>query len=602
VKETERNFISDPSKFWTYVNSKKKSDGFPSHMKFKDNKASDRTEIATLFADFFETVYVTDESNVDSDDLPEIDKRVDVGNLIISQDVIAQALRNVDTSKGNGPDKISPMLLKNCSSTLSHPLFMIFNKSLSCHTFPSKWKSSYLTPIFKSGSRNDVENYRGVAILPTFGKLFESIICDLLTDEFRNCISLRQHGFMKGRSTSTNLLEFTHKTINFMEQGYQMDAIYTDIKKAFDRVNHKRLLAKLHKLGIHSSLLKWFSSYLHGRIQYVKICGHDSRSFSVTSGIPQGSHLGPILFLLFFDDVTKVIKHSSCLLYADDLKLYKKVKSVLDCSAIQRDLDAISDWCQRNFLQLSIDKCQTISFHRNMHPIHFNYEICGTFLERVTEIRDLGVILDTKMNFNSHIEYITTKAYSMLGFIKRTCYEFRDIRALKSIYCAHVRSHLDYASVVWQPYCANKKAIIESIQKKFVMYALRRTVRRDENFRLPSYESRCKTLRIDSLQRRRYNLSAFYVFDLLSNRIDAPELRSRVVIYDPVRHIRRQPFLTINHHRTNYGFHEPLNELCMIFNTFDHLYVPEMPRNTFRDQVRSSSLPDVLPYERYLDR
>ncbi len=379
-----------------------------------------------------------------------------------------------------------------------------------------------------------------------------------------------------------------------------MDSVYTDIKKAFDSVNHNRLIAKLQRMGIHSNLLEWFRSYLHGRVQYVKICGHESDTFSVTSGIPQGSHLGPILFLLFFDDITKVIKHSTCLLYADDLKLFRKVKTVLDCSAIQRDLDEISAWCHRNFLHLSINKCQVISFHRNKHPIHYNYEIDGTTLERVTEIRDLGVILDTNMNFNSHIDRTIAKAYSMLGFIKRICNNFRDIRAIKSIYCAHVRSHLEYACLVWQPHCTNRKVAIESIQKKFVLYALRRTVKRDENFRLPSYESRCRTLGIDTLQRRRINLSAFFIYDILQNHVDAPELSSRIVINVPTRHLRTQQFLNVNYHRTNYGFHEPVSELSMIFNCFADLYNPSVPRNIFRNRVRSAVLPDIMPYERYL--
>lgn len=190
----------------------------------------------------------------------------------------------------------------------------------------------------------------------------------------------------------------------------------------------------------------------------------------------------------------------------------------------------------------------------------------------------------------------------MLGFIKRICYDFRDIRALKSIYCAHVRSHLDYACVVWQPYCANKKAAIESIQKKFVLYALRRTVKRDENFRLPSYDSRCKNLGIESLQRRRINLSAFFVFDLLNNRIDAPELRSRIVINDQARHLRRLQFLTIKHRRTNYGYHEPLNELCMIFNTFTHLYIPHnVEKHLSWPSPILHTTSDTLPHERYLD-
>jgi len=303
--------------------------------------------------------------------------------------------------------------------------------------------------------------------------------------------------------------------------------------------------------------------------------------------------------ILFFDDITKVIKRSKCLLYADDLKIYKKVKTVLDCSAVQRDLDEITLWFRSNGLAVSINKCNSISFHRNLHPIHFNYKIGDENLERVFQIRDLGVILDTKLDFKAHIEYVTSKAYAMLGFIKRICHEFRSVKALKSIYCAHVRSHLEYACTVWQPHCVTKIAEIESIQKKFVMYALRRTVRRDSNFRLPPYDSRCKTIGIESLARRRINLSVFFIYDVLTNRIDAPHLSSHVIVHQSNRVFREYEFLSINTHRTDYGMYEPLNNMCMVFNYFAYLFDRSTSRNVFRNNVRATVLAENISFVRY---
>lgn len=227
-------------------------------------------------------------------------------------------------------------------------------------------------------------------------------------------------------------------------------------------------------------------------------------------------------------------------------------------------------------------------------------------LAEIDKCVDIGTLsywitLDSNMNFNRHIEFVIAKAFSMLGFIKRICYKFRDVRALKSIYCAHVKSHLEYASVVWQSHCANRMNE-ESIQKQLVLYALRRTVARDENSRLPSYESRCKVLGIDSLKRKRINLSAYFVFDLLTNRIDALELRSQVVINEPVRRLREHQFLTVNYHRTNYGYYEPVNMLCVIFNSIAHLFNATVSRSIFRNRVQSSVLPDVMAHERYVVR
>lgn len=357
-----------------------------------------------------------------------------------------------------------------------------------------------------------------------------------------------------------------------------------------DRVRHKYLITKLRELGVHSGVLHWIESYLADRTQYVKIAGHSSRQFSVTSGIPQGSHLGPLLFLLFFDDISTVIKSSECSMYADDLKIYKRIRTVLDCTALQRDLEAVAMWCERNCLYLNIGKCKHMSFYRNRTPITFGYAIDEQQLERIYEVRDLGVLFDVQLTFKRHAEYVVAKAYSMLGFIKRVCKEFNDVRALKSVYCAHVRSHLEYASVVWQPHCANQIRSIESVQKKFVLYALRRTVRRDEHFRLPPYASRCEVIGIDDLAKRRKDLSAFFVFDVLRERINAPILRSNFIVNQPRRNLRRHELLFVNFHRTEYGFYDPIDNLCRIFNEqqFSGLYDDVITRGVFRKRVKSA--------------
>ncbi|KAG4068527.1 hypothetical protein HA402_004868 [Bradysia odoriphaga] len=211
--------------------------------------------------------------------------------------------------------------------------------------FPTRWKESYVVPIFKDGSRSDVECYRVVAILPTFAKLFESIVCGFLVERLGKIVSLSQHGFVPGRSTSTNLIEFVNEAIRTVESGDQVDVVYTDVRKAFDRVSHGHLISKLREYGIHSSLLQWLSSYLQGRTQYVKIEGWKSRSFA----------------------------------------------SVRDCNALQDDLVAVHRWCGENGLELSIGKCKVMSFYRKRNPILYAYVIGDERLARVKEMKDLGV-------------------------------------------------------------------------------------------------------------------------------------------------------------------------------------------------------------------
>lgn len=320
LETTQANLVTDPSKFWSYVNAMRKTVGYPSHMHRGDDRTTSMQDKCDLFDGFFRDVFVNDFSW--RNETFGLGKCVDIGSLSLSKERVAEALNMVDIEKGDGPDNISPLLLRNCSSSLNVPLHHIFNLSLGSN-FPALRKVSYIVPIFKTGSRSDVECYRGVAILPTFGKLFESIVCEVLTEKFKKVISFSQHGFIKGRSTATNLIEFVNEATRVVERGNQLDVVYTDVRKAFDRIRHSSLLYKLKELGMHSMLLNWIESYLCGRTQYVKMMGWKSQSFPVTSGIPQGSHLGPLLFLVFINDVTSVIKSSECSLYADDLKIYR---------------------------------------------------------------------------------------------------------------------------------------------------------------------------------------------------------------------------------------------------------------------------------------
>lgn len=586
--KTQNDLIADPDKFWQYVKSKKNSSDYPSVMSTGQSCSSDPEIICNYFADFFESVYRADETN-DNENAERSNVTVDSASLSIGWNTVLRSLESIDTSMGNGPDDISPLLLKQCASGLAVPLHSIYNHSLSSNVFPARWKTSYVKPIHKSGSRNVVENYRGVAILPTFGKLFESIVCKLITDHWSSSVSQAQHGFVKGRSTSTNLLEFTNYAIGIIESGSQLDVIYTDFQKAFDRVSHAVLLGKLSEIGMDRNLICWIKSYLCKRFQYVKLMGHNSKKFEVKSGVPQGSHLGPLLFILFMDDVTRIFKTMK-ILYADDLKLCSKIKSVSDAIQLQLDINALSDWCKRNHLDLNVGKCKTMSYFRKRTPIKFDYTIDGIQLTRVKIIQDLGVWFDEQLTFNRHIDYVTSKAYSMLGFVKRICKQFTNIHALKSVYFAHVRSYLEYASVVWHPHQFIHISRIESIQKKFLMYALRRTVHRDHNYRLPNYLERCASIEIEPLWRRRINLNVMYVFDLLRGRINSPNLASKIRFNNPVREFRVNEFLVVDFHRTDYGQHEPMNSIIRMFNAFSQLYDESLTRNVFRSRVRLMKL------------
>jgi hypothetical protein len=588
LRKTQLELKTNPKRFWAYVNSQRNSSCVPTSVSFGARSSSDPIGIVNVFADFFKSVYADVDVEVSSDTLSDVREHIPIGSITLSRDQVLKALRDLDVSKSKGPDVLSPFFLKMCADELSYPICCIFNRSLSAGVFPDRWKLSHVTPVFKSGSRVIAGNYRGIAILPTIAKLFECIICSILTEHFNGYISSRQHGFMKGRSTETNLVEFAQTGLDVIESGNQLDVVYTDFSKAFDRVSHSILIAKLERMGLHSSLLAWIRSYLVGRRQFVLMGGSRSRVFSVATGVPQGSHMGPLLFLLFVNDIIGRVKYSKCLMYADDLKVFLPISSVRDCSYLQRDLDSLFSWCQVNRLALNLSKCKTMSFRRRINPILFEYEIDGVTLDRVNRMSDLGILFDEKMIFSSHIECIVTKAFSRIGFMKRICRQFDDPYCLKSIYCALIRSVLEYGSTVWSPGYAVHADRIESIQKKFLLYALRHLGWRGNTFVLPPYEDRCRLIALQTLSNRRTLSALMFTFDILTNRKNAPDLLSMFDFNIPPRSLRVSNFFRVSQHRTNYGLFSPISNLSYTFNRFSSCFDFHVSRVSFRRAVELS--------------
>ena len=591
IAKIQDDLTREPKKFWSFINSKKKSSGYPSSMSFNNSIYSTTSDICNQFSNYFNSVYVCDNANPSDDPYSFFNNNLNIGSLILSAENILESLSTIDEFKGCGPDGIPPLLLKQCAINLVMPLTIIYNLSLTSKIFPLKWKVSYIVPIYKSGARNVIENYRGIAILSSFGKLFESIVTRFLTSQLLNFISPQQHGLTKGRSTSTNLVEFVNFCVGMMDNGIQVDVAYTDFSKAFDRILHRLLLKKLCKMGIHSSLLEWLESYLCNRKQFVKLSGFISKQIDVTSGVPQGSHLGPLLFILFMNDVPDILSYSKCLMFADDLKIYCPVKSVLDATNLQRDLDKLSSWCQQNCLFLNIDKCKVMSVHRKRCPITFAYHLDQIPLERLSVVKDLGVMLDSTLSFTLHVDFVVCKAYSMLGFMMRICADFNAAPALISLYFAHVRSHLEYAAVVWSPGYASHIARIESIQKKFLSFMFRKLGYYNV-IKFAPYFFKCLVLGVETLEQRRNHACIFFVFDVLTGRIrSANKLLSLLDIYVPPRSLRNNSTLFwIGSCRTNYAAFEPVRSMSVLFNEVNYLFDFNMSRLMFKKYVRSIAL------------
>ncbi|CAM5165119.1 unnamed protein product [Natator depressus] len=295
-----------------------------------------------------------------------------------------------------GPDGIHPRVLKELKCEIAELLTMVCNLFFKLASVPNDWKIANVMPIFKKDSRGDPGNYRPVSLTSVLGKLVETIVKNKIVRhiEEHNFLCKSQHGFCKGRSCLTNLLEFFEGVNKHEDKGDPVDIVYLDFQKAFDKVPHQRLLRKLSCHGIRGKILSWIENWLKDREQRVGINGKFSEWRGVTSGVPQGSVLGPILFNLFINDLEKGVNREVAK-FADDTNLLKIVKTKADCEELQKDLTKLSDWATKWQMKFNVDKCKVMHIGKN--NLHYTYNMMGANLATTNQEKDLGVIVDSSL-------------------------------------------------------------------------------------------------------------------------------------------------------------------------------------------------------------
>lgn len=590
IGSIEDGLKDDIKLFWSYVHHKKNKVGIPRTVVYRDMETSDPEGVCDLFCDFFSSVYESSSvDKFDPDTIPSDFSNIHLNSVSFTYDTVYRAIKGLDTTKGSGPDGITPFFLKHTADSLTTPLVIIYNKCLAEGVVPGVWKSANITPVHKGGATNNVEHYRPISLLPTLSKVFERLVHNAIYPSLHNIIIPEQHGFVKKRSTVSNLMLFTNFLFQSMDMRVQVDAVYTDFCKAFDKVDHFLLLQKIAFNGIRGNLLRWFISYVTNRTQKVVINGFSSSSIYVSSGVPQGSILGPLLFVLFINDISSCFMNCKFLLYADDLKVYRVVRSIEDCNQIQQDLDRLSFYCSSNKLKLSLPKCKSITFTKKINVIRHTYSLLGSPLESVSLIRDLGILLDSKLDLNIHINNITNKAFQMYGFVMRTCSHFKRPATFIHLYFSLIRSQLEYASVVWNPHYKKYSEQIESVQRKFLKSVNYRCCRSKS-----SYAKSLAKFSLCTLEHRRLLLDEIFLYKLCHNAFDCNNLTNQIYYRLPSRSKRIQEsyphrlFMT-DPSRTNAGLRAPLNRIVSTYNThFDDLDIFILPLSSFRKLAMAS--------------
>lgn len=453
----------NPKEVWRYIkNNKKDPVGIPA---ITDNGKllEDNFTKAECFNAYFYSMFSAQNPTFMSHSLPQLP---DMNEIVITEQGVTSLLSNLNPYSAYGPDGISNHILKRCAAALAPFLVLIFNVSLQTEMLPRDWKSANVTPMHKAGDRNQVCNYRPVSLTSVCCKTLEHILYSSIIKhlEGNHFFSPAQHGFRSGLSCVTQLTEFIHDVAFTFDQGLQVDAVFLDFKKAFDVVPHNLLLHKLSLLGIPSRLLGWLKQYLIAREQRVVIGGTSSSPVEVLSGVPQGSVLGPLLFLVFVNDLPNGIR-SNIRLYADDCVLYCPVKSVGDSRVLQADLFRVSDWCVQWKMNLNIAKCYHVTFTNKKKPLQCSYLLNNNVLQNVQQIKYLGVTLNSKLDWIDHIHATAAKASRLLYFFQRN-FKHSPQSLKETLYFTNIRPILEYACAVWDPHTEVLKQQLERVQKR----------------------------------------------------------------------------------------------------------------------------------------
>ncbi len=344
-------------------------------------------------------------------------------------------------------------------------------------------------------------------------------------------------------------------------------------------MSYSLLLAKLADIGFDDRLVSFFESYLSNRVQYVEYMGHRSKKFIATSGAPQGSNLAPLLFSLFLNDICGVVR-SNILIFADDIKIFRRIRDRDDWSILQGDLENIHACCISNRLPLNISKCKYMLFTRNKRIKTYSpYSLNGTPLTRVSDITDLGVVFDEKLSFIKHIDHICNSSMKLLGLIFRTCRSFSDINALKMIYFSYVRSKLEYCSIVWNPIYKNHTQKIEKIQRKFLKYLCFKVdgiypEQGIENYIL------CNRFDVKSLSCRRKFLAIQFLHKLCVHNIDCASILAQLNFKIPRLNSRSSELFLLPTPKTNLLVKAPVYHITVTFNFISKSIDINEPKNS----------------------
>ena len=476
--ENNKNNIKETWKILnTIINKKTKSSAYPEHFTDSNGRIiSDKKRAANEFNNFFVNVgpnladKIRQEKNCSIFDYMGPANETCMFLDPVDEQEVLNTINLCKTKNSEDCNNLSMKVVKSIAKTILQPFCHICNLSFSVGSVPDNMKTAKVIPLFKSGNKSLFTNYRPVALLPQFSKILEKLFCKRLNKFIEKCnlIAENQYGFRSSRSTSSALLELVEEITSSMDNGKHTVGVFIDLSKAFDTINHSLLLKKLENFGIRGVVLNWLRSYLTDRKQYVMLNTFSSELMPVVCGVPQGSVLGPLLFILYINDITRVSNILKLILFADDTNLFRSGSDLsVVCREISDELNKLYTWFNVNKLSLNVTKTNYMIFSNKNVATDSNILINGADIERVGCTKFLGVLIDSKLTWKEHINKLKGKLSKSVSILYR-CYKLIDENALKTLYYSLFLSYLTYCCEVWgTTYKSNLKCLC-ILQKKAI--------------------------------------------------------------------------------------------------------------------------------------
>ena len=472
---------ADPRKAWRLINDLLSRQSGPtsiSEIKLENQRLASGPDIAEAFNKHFTSVGPTLASEIHQDlsndpcaHIPDTGHSFSFEPIAIAE--TTKLLRELDGSKATGLDKIPCKILKIAGDIISPSLTKIFNQSLSLGIFPDDWKVAKVNPTFKKGQRSDLQNYRPISIISGVAKVFEKAVFSQIYKYFNDYELLTncQSGFRPQHSTQTALLETINSWAFNIDKGLVNGVIFIDLKKAFDTIDHGIIISKLAKYGFTQKPLTWFQSYLEARSQITYVNGYCSSSGLLRCGVPQGSILGPLLFLVYINDLPNSLDQGISRMYADDTSISVAVSHIPDLDLLlNNELRNVDAWLKTNKLSLNTAKTEfmTIGSRQKLSTQKrhtFNIHIQGKEIKKVHHTKSLGVHLDENLSWREHITDVSKKVSSGIGALKRTR-SIIDLDTANKIYQALIEPYFDYCSLVWDSLGTNLAEKLQKLQNR----------------------------------------------------------------------------------------------------------------------------------------